>query len=255
MSEIKYPTAWSPSRLQDYEKCALLYAKKYVHKLPEPPRELPRGKTEHANDRGSRIHDSAEKYVRGEADLIKELSSFSHELTVTRDLYKTGVVQLEQDWAFTHGWEPCDPKDYNVIWGRMKLDMCIFQEESAVVVDHKTGRPYPMKHAEQMMLYGIGTMMRHPEISVVHTELWYVDAEDDMAISGLTFRRPDIPRLRAGFEARFEKMLTDRTFKPACHAYACGFCPYKEECEFSVTTKPKTAKPQKTTTDGFFDWG
>ena len=38
--------------------------------VPEPERALRPGQTEHANDRGSRIHDNCELYVRGDHDAL-----------------------------------------------------------------------------------------------------------------------------------------------------------------------------------------
>jgi len=68
------------SRLTDFEKCKHLAKLKYVDRIPEPARPLPAGKTEHANDRGTRIHEAAEHYVRGGIELVKELASFREDL-------------------------------------------------------------------------------------------------------------------------------------------------------------------------------
>ena len=67
--------AWSYSRLVDFEQCKLRAKLKYIDRIPEPARPLPPGKTEHANDRGTRIHDAAERFVRGGVELIPELKA------------------------------------------------------------------------------------------------------------------------------------------------------------------------------------
>ena len=54
--------AWSYSRLADFEQCKLRAKLKYIDRIPEPARPLPPGKTEHANDRGTRIHDAGERF-------------------------------------------------------------------------------------------------------------------------------------------------------------------------------------------------
>ena len=56
--------AWSYSRLVDFEQCKLRAKLKYIDRIPEPARPLPPGKTEHANDRGTRIHDAGERFVQ-----------------------------------------------------------------------------------------------------------------------------------------------------------------------------------------------
>ena len=65
--------AWSFSRLSIFEQCKLRTKLAYIDRIPEPPRPLPPGKTEHANDRGTRIHDAAERFVRGGAELLEDL--------------------------------------------------------------------------------------------------------------------------------------------------------------------------------------
>ena len=52
-------TSWSFSKLGDFEKCRKYFWLKHEQKAPEPERPLKPGQTEHANDRGSRVHDEA----------------------------------------------------------------------------------------------------------------------------------------------------------------------------------------------------
>lgn len=58
-------TSWSFSKLGDFEQCKLKTKLKHIDKIPEPERPLPPGKTEHANDRGTRIHTDCELYING----------------------------------------------------------------------------------------------------------------------------------------------------------------------------------------------
>ena len=64
MQPIQLKT-WSYSRLGVFEQCKFRAKLQYVDKIPEPARPLPEGKTEHANDRGTRVHEEAEIFVRG----------------------------------------------------------------------------------------------------------------------------------------------------------------------------------------------
>jgi hypothetical protein len=57
------PRSWSYSKLTDFEKCKKYFWLKHEEKVPEPERPLPPGKTEHANDRGTRVHTSCEEYI------------------------------------------------------------------------------------------------------------------------------------------------------------------------------------------------
>ena len=98
---------WSFSKLGDFESCKLKTKLKHIDRIPEPERPLPPGKSEHANDRGSRIHDNCEHYVRG---LIDDLApeaekSFGPRLDLLRVLYAEGLVSLEGEWGMDQDWE------------------------------------------------------------------------------------------------------------------------------------------------------
>ena len=78
--------AWSYSRLSTFEQCKLRAKLAYIDRIPEPERPLPPGKTEHANDRGTRVHNAAEMFVQGGIELIPELRSFREEFLRLREL-------------------------------------------------------------------------------------------------------------------------------------------------------------------------
>lgn len=129
--------AWSYSRLVDFEQCKLRAKLKYIDRIPEPARPLPPGKTEHANDRGTRIHDAAERFVRGGVELIPELKAFSTEFHDLRNKYEHGMVSLEGEWAINKDWEPVAWGDRDA-WARIKLDAFVrLSKTHAVVIDYK----------------------------------------------------------------------------------------------------------------------
>ena len=135
-------TAWSHSRLVVYEQCPFHLKLKYIDKIPEPIRPLPSGKKEHANERGTRIHEAAELFVKGGVELIPELGHFAEELHQLRDLYEKGTVSLEGDWGFNYDWEPVGWTSED-IWGRVKLDAFVQPDpEAAIIIDYKSGKKY-----------------------------------------------------------------------------------------------------------------
>ena len=174
-------SSWSHSKLGDFEKCKFMAWLKHDQRIPEPERPLPPGKTEHANDRGTRIHDSCERYISGtDTTLTVEAEkNFGYQIELLRAMYKDGLVSLEGEWAMNHDWEPCawngewievEPdtpttgsarkvpergREGDVIkvgkkvfawlpaWLRLKLDaMVMHDERNATVIDYKTGRKF-----------------------------------------------------------------------------------------------------------------
>lgn len=223
------------SRLQDFEKCKYLAKLKYVDKVPEPARPLPPGKTEHANDRGTRIHENAEHYVRGNVELLKELAPFKEDFDELRSLYAEGAVTLEGEWAVDKDWNPVAWAS-DTAWCRMKLDaMVLTSPTSARVIDYKTGKRYgnEVKHTEQGQLYQLATFLRFPDLQHITVEFWYTDlGERDikqyMRVQGISYFDK--------YHKRFAAMTDCMDFPPNPNAFSCRWCPYKGgACEYGVT--------------------
>lgn len=135
MTTIK---SWSPTRLTDFESCAYKAKLKLIDKIPEPERPLPPGKTEHANDRGTRIHSEIELFVRGQGPFPADVAVFKDELNNLATRYKNGTVSLEGEWGFDRNWQPCD---YNGAWLRMKCDAVVHLSPKHIVVIDFKGLP------------------------------------------------------------------------------------------------------------------
>lgn len=221
---------WSHSRLALFEQCKHRVFLKHIAKEPEPERALPPGKLEHANDRGSRIHENGELFVKGKAKLCPELRKFfTLEYERLYTLYKEGKVYMEDEWAMTREWEPCDWKAKDA-WLRLKLDALVFLSDTeAVAIDLKTGRRQgnEIKHAEQVQLYQLVTFLRYPQLETLHTELWYSDVDD---LYSQTYRRDQGLRFKQKFHQRGEA-ITSYVFKDEKtdanpSIFTCKWCMY-----------------------------
>jgi len=220
--------AGSYTRLSTFESCNLRAKFAYIDKIPEPERPLPPGKTEHANDRGSRLHTAAELFVKGGTELIPELSKFEVEFKKLRELYKAGQVSLEGDWAFRKDWVAVPWMSADV-WLRVKLDAIAFMSpEYAVVIDYKSGKRFgnEIKHGEQCQLYQLASFIRYPKIKKITTELYYLDLDE---LVSQTYTRDQGLRFLSGFEKRFEKLNSEEEFPASPSRFACRWCPYRSE--------------------------
>lgn len=218
-------SAWSYSRLATFEQCPFRAKLAYVDKIPEPERPLPPGKTEHANDRGSRIHEAAERFVRGETELIPELATFAPELTELRENYKRGCVSLEGEWGFDREWTPVAWMAPEV-WARIKLDaMVTLNDEVAVVIDYKTGKKSgnEVKHSDQGRLYAVGTILKCPTVQMITTEFWYTDQDD---ITSTTYTRNEVLQMQERFTSRALRMTSATEFPARPNKFNCKWCPY-----------------------------
>ncbi len=218
--------AWSHSRLSTFEQCKFRSKLAIVDGVKEPPRPLPPGKTEHANDRGTRIHEASNAFVRGGVELIPELEKFRAEHERLRELFPSGCVSLEGEWAFTREWEPRAWMSPDV-WCRIKCDYVVFDSAtSAVVVDVKSGKRWgnEVKHAEQGQLYQLGAFLKYPDLEQVTVELWYTDLDE---LYDQVYTREQGMRYLKPFTARGERMTTETEFQPNPNAFSCKWCAYK----------------------------
>jgi len=221
-------STWSFSRLSDFERCRFLAKLKYVDKIPEPVRPLKPGQTEHANDRGTRIHDAAELYVKDpNIALIPELNKFAADFEELRALFAEGKVILEQEWAVDKDWVPVAWSSATA-WNRAKLDAFVHTSPThGRAIDYKTGRKYgnEVKHAEQLQLYQLLSFMRFPELEEVTVELWYIDQGPDHTTT-MKFTKDQGLRFFKNFNERGLAVTTCTEFKPNPNAYSCKWCMY-----------------------------
>lgn len=228
--------SWSHSKLGDFERCRFACKLKHLDRIPEPERPLPPGKLEHANDRGSRVHDSCEMYVSGQTDELAPEAAlyFGPELDLMRVLHEQGHVSLEGEWGMDKNWEVAPWKG---AWLRLKLDAAVFLDDEAVVIDYKTGKKFgnEVKHAEQLQLYALVTALRYPHLKRITAELWYLDQDET---TRMTLTRDQALRFRAGFHKRGEALTTCDDWKPNPSRFVCKWCQYGPwnggQCEVGV---------------------
>jgi CRISPR/Cas system-associated exonuclease Cas4 (RecB family) len=215
--------SWSHSRYENYKKCHFRAKLLYVDKLEEPRGPLKPGLTEYPNDRGTRVHEGGELFVKGGVELLPELSAFRAEYERLRELYAEGKVDLEGEWGFNKDWNPVAYKSSDCTL-RVKLDAIVMLEPTwAAVIDLKTGRKNgnELKHAEQTQLYTVATLMRNPEIERVTTELWYADQNE---LTRVEYSRDQGLRFFKIWNERGIEMMTETLFEPNPNKYSCQFC-------------------------------
>jgi hypothetical protein len=226
---------WSFSKLKKAESCMYSVYLGDVEKIkiPEDP-DSPMA-------RGSRIHDMAEKFVRGEGDMPSELRNFEAGFGMLRARFEAQPfpMEMEENWAFTVHWKPTG-WSVDDTWARQKLDVFYKESETAaVIIDHKTGKKFgnELKHGEQGLHYAIGAFMKFPELDFITTEFWYLDIKDPMQ----NRLRKNYTRERAllhlpKIHTRAIALTTATTFPPKPSLQNCKFCDYRKsgDCEFAV---------------------
>ncbi len=220
--------SWSHSRDNDFQTCKFRAKLKYVDKLVEPERPLKDGQTEQANDRGSRIHEAAELFVRGGVELIPELAKFKPEFLQLRALFAAGKVSLEGEWGYDRDWSPVAYMSADV-WARIKLDALVTMDPTwGVVIDYKTGRKSgnEVKHNGQCQLYTIAALMRYPDLKRVTTELWYTDQDE---LTRVEYTREQGMRFFKQWNDRGIAFTSETEFKANPNKFSCQWCRFGPE--------------------------
>ena len=229
---------WSASGLKDYEQCPYRVKLAKVDKIEQP--------THPAAARGVAIHNIAENYVMATEGDIEESAlpfmaewetkifpPFQTRFNRLRSLYADGKIEVEGEWAFTTDWEITDWNAPNA-WARMKLDVLEHQSDtSAIVIDHKTGRKFgnEISHANQGMIYAIGTFMRYPQLEFVETNFWYLDHDEE---NPQRYSREQAMMFLPRLTDRATIMTSDTQFEPKPSKFNCKWCAYNknETCEW-----------------------
>ena len=216
--------SWSFTRVIDYERCPMYAHLKYGLRIPEPQGELREGQTEHANTRGSRIHQMADDFINGrERKLDHSLFPFMKEFRQVRWGMENGKVETEQEWGFDHDWNITEWKS---AWHRSKLDIkYMLNEYTVVVTDLKTGRKdgNEAKHGQQLQLYALDTCMRLPKVEEVISEAWYLDTGE---LVSNVYPRPVVMAFKKSWQNRGMKLTTATKFPPNPNRFSCKFCMY-----------------------------
>ena len=222
---MKDITAWSFSRLKDFEQCPLKAYMKYVEKRSQDHMDRK------AADRGTTVHDACEKFVRGEGDFIKEMAKFRDYFAVVREEYLAGDAILEENWGFDPDWAETGWFDKGV-WCRMKLDNLRTKERDenddpvyAVATDYKTGKKYgnEVSHGQQGQIYALGTFLRYPTLEVVDVELIYLDQGQT---TKRTYTREKAMKFLPTWTSRGKRMTESTDYPPKPNKMTCMWCPF-----------------------------
>lgn len=212
--------SWSYSRVSDYRTCAARFNFKHNLKLPEP--QSP------AMLRGGAVDEGVTNYLLGKAKALPPEKKFGlvyGDLKADLARLKKAGARAQLEYAVTRNWEPCDWRDWNTCWLRAKIDVALLNGSSIEIIDNKTGRMYPEKHAEQLEIYAVVAYAHEPAVTEIQASMYYLDSGMRSAPAVFTDLKKTIPRLRKKWEKIVKPLFTDTKWKAAPGSH-CSWCPY-----------------------------
>ena len=211
-------TAWSYSRLNNYETCP----KKFWHTSVSKDVREAEGE---AMRYGKAVHKALEKRVGKNVPLPANLAHLEKYAKLLAD--SKGEKLTEMQLAIDSSFNPCSwfGKD---TWCRAILDLAIISGSHAVVIDYKTGRI--SDDFTQLRLAGTMLMLHKPKVQTV--DLGYLWTKDKKLTRGDTYlSRGDIKGVISDFMPRikrYEAAHREENF-PARPGFVCNkYCPVKK---------------------------
>lgn len=229
--------ALSWSRLSDYRQCPLKFKLKYLEKNDKFKED------ESASPhlvRGSNVHAALENYV------VQMTSGGALEVKIT----SLPEVEAAKPFAdrFIQNYEQVIPETQiavNPNWQRIEwfsryayyrviYDLIAINPSDVVIVDWKTGkmRDYdggPSGMGQLHLSAGIATAL-WPEVERVTTVYAYVDHRKTVP---KTFTQEDGEKIRAHFASEYDRVNSDKEFKPKVNEF-CKWCPAtRDMCPYS----------------------
>lgn len=206
-------TAWSHSRLRDFESCPKKFEFKHIQKIKE--------ETSPALERGKVIHDRLSKYLKGEVDLHPDHEFWRSEL----DYMKLKKAESELKLGFYNDWSEATFFAKKV-WLRIVADALHAEDGNVVcIVDFKTGKYKPEDNIDQLELYAAAAFHLYKEAVGVNVKLMYIDHNKTYVKS---YTKEDGGKFEANFEQRVSILFNTEEFvtRPGD---ACRWCSFKKE--------------------------
>lgn len=212
MPTCKFSEAWGYSKLDAYRSCPAKFKYQFIDKLPQD--------SSPALERGTRIHDEAEAYLRGWIQALSEpLSDWQEEL----DNLKEWKCQPEAAWGFDRDWKLLPNWLHPDTWLRAKSDAHYVQGDALIIIDFKSGK-YRVPSTEQIELYAICGACVYPEVQRVTDEFWFIDADNTYTKQ---YTREHLEELKKKYANYVKPLYAEETWPPA-PSMACKWCNFSK---------------------------
>lgn len=216
---------WSYSSLTTHETCPY---QTWLGRIAQEPR--PERGEDHPINRGTRVHQGIEDYIKGKTEhLIEDAKRYRPLVEELREAYVGGTCEVEASWWFDSNW---NKSSYNSTsrWLVVKTDIAQrLNERSMLIADWKTGKSFmkDVKHGGQMQLYAASAFMRYPELETVSIRLPYLDEAPPGKMKN--YVRPQVVPFINSFTRRATQMLEDveaGRFPPKPNKSNCKYCDF-----------------------------
>ena len=210
------------SSIKMYENCP----KRYYH---QRIRKEVQDKGSDATIYGERIHEALEHRLESKVNLPKESEGYE---VLCRGIEKTargGTLLVEQKLTLSEDLTPTGWWDGDA-WVRSILDVLVLHNDTAVVMDWKTGKRRP--DFTQVELFALQVFSHFPDIDKVKSSFLWLK---DMQMDSKTYYRDELGSMWGSLLqriSRIEQSLAHDKWPPKPSGL-CNYCPAKNICVYA----------------------
>jgi hypothetical protein len=157
-------------------------------------------------------------------------AKYGHQFTLLREEAK---CIPEPVFLLDENWETTDDQDNAMLKGF--LDLKVIWDDAVDIKEWKTGKVYD-EHQMQRYLYGMVTLIQHPEVDEVEVETVYLDQNGKDAKQ--VFHRDNLQFMKSDWGSRIVKVenAIERDMFPANPQFLCRYCDFSKQnggpCQF-----------------------
>lgn len=180
---------------------------------------------------GERVHKALEDRLRDGTELSSETRHLEDLMQVVESKAAAlgGELHLEQELTLNAELAPTGWWDDDA-WLRSKLDVLILYNDSATVLDWKTGKRRP--DFSQLELFALQTFTHYPKVNSVSTMFVWTK---ENALDTKKFKREQVPDMwtRLLDQIRRIELSLEHDKWPAKPSGLCNWCPAKHLCDYA----------------------
>ena len=212
---------WSYSSLALFQQCPRKY-----HRL-RVVRDI-KQETSEAMMYGTDVHAAAEVYIRNEKPLPKKFEQFQEHLDIFKNI--EGVNYCEYKMGLTRELEPCKFGSSKAWWRGIADLIITYQEDSAYVIDYKTGKSARYADIKQLAILSLATFKHFPEVNYIKAGLVFLVSGD---LVKTEYVRTQVEEIWGKFSfdvSRLEKAYEFDVWNPKQNFTCRRYCPVVD-CE------------------------
>ena len=183
-----------------------------------------------ASKYGERVHEYLEHRLKESTELPQDLAHYEVLCTTVEKIANGGELLIEKELVLTEELKPTGWWEPDA-WLRSKLDILVLRNDTAYVMDWKTGKRNP--DFFQMQMFACQVFKHFPQVQKCKTSLVWLkhlqmDTEEYVRDQSNAMWAEIMKKIRRIYDS------AEHDVWPAKPSGLCRFCPARHDCEYAA---------------------